>query len=79
MNRHLDAPALLMQGHALQDENATVVKVIDHRGNFTTGSSKRNKNDKKDYPLGLDIAIGRALIKHGKSILREAKAEYERD
>jgi hypothetical protein len=68
----------MMQVHALQDENATVVKVIDHRGNFTTGSSKRHRDDKKDYTLGLDLAIGRALVKHGTALMREAKAKYGR-
>jgi hypothetical protein len=59
----------------LQDENATVVKVVDYRGRFTTGSSKRCPGDPKDYQRGLDLAVARALKKHGEALLQRNDAK----
>ncbi len=71
MQQHFEVPPIQMHVEVLQDENATVVKLVDHRGKFTTGSSKRAPGDPKNYPLGMDLAIARAMVKHGMSILQE--------
>lgn len=78
MNKYYGEVSHHLEVVGLQDENATVVRLIDHRGYYSTGSSKRISGDKKNYPLGFDIALARALVKHGKAMLKEAQAEYER-
>lgn len=78
MNKYYGEVSTRLEVTAIQDENATVIRLIDHRGHWSTGSSKRISGDKKNYPLGFDIALARALIKHGKAMLKEAQAEYER-
>jgi hypothetical protein len=66
---------LTMFVEVIQDENATAVKLIDYNGRYTTGSSKRCPGDPKDYRRGLDLAIARAMIKHGEAILKREDAK----
>lgn len=66
---------LALRLEVIQDENATAVKLIDFWGRYTTGSSKRCPGDPKDYARGLDLAMARAMIKHGEAILKREDAK----
>jgi len=55
----------------MQDENATVATVTVPWGRYATGSSKRAPGDPKDYGRAYRLAVARAMIRLGRTILHD--------
>ena len=60
---------LLASTLATDDVAAAAVRYRDLRGE---GSAKRHPNDVPDRDVGLDLAVGRALIDLGRQVLADA-------
>lgn len=56
---------------AIAAENAAAA-VITYQNKRAYGGSKRNKNERKDASIGLDLAIGRAFINLGHDLIDAA-------
>jgi hypothetical protein len=63
----------------LQDDNATVVALMAPWGAYSTGSSKREPGDGKNFGRGYRIATARAMIRLGEAILKDERQQIRRE
>lgn len=62
--------------NAIAAEDAAAA-YVSYGGLRRYGSSKRNKHERKDTSIGLDLAVGRALISLGRALVADAEATLE--